>query len=119
MLARNRTIGTGAGFAHGFDGLGRVEQRCGANLGDFAIREEGDGDVGGRGAFRKFRDGKDVIRVERKKSSVNFAAERFDGGTDQFKAISRILHNAAPGRAGVADLMTKVGHRELFLGEGK
>ena len=107
----------GAGFVHGFEGLGGVKKTRGVNLRDVTAREEGDGDVGGRHRFREFGDGEDIEGIQSKENCVEITAKRFDGCADGFKAIL-IFDDAAPSGAREADLVREMRHAGSFSEKG-
>ena len=80
------------------------------DLSDLATGRKSDGDRGRGDVFGEFRDGEDIVGIERKKGGLNFPPKRFEGAANSFEAVPRILHHMDPRIVGEADLMAKERH---------
>lgn len=103
------------GILHGLENAGGVEQSGAMDSGHIAAGEELNGNVRVGDMIRELRDDQDLKRIDGEESRVHGATETFDGGTYSGKAIV-VIEDASPGGTGVADLVTEVGHDDLFLG---
>ena len=106
-----------AGLLHDLEKAGGIEKSRVVDRGDIAPGEELYGNVGVRDMVRELGDDQDIERIDREESRVHGAAEGFDGGTYGGEAVV-IFKDAYPGGTGVANLMTEVGHGDLFPGKG-
>jgi len=86
------------------------------DLSDLATGRKSDGDRGRGDVFGEFRDGEDIVGIERKKGGLNFPPKRFEGAANSFEAVPRILHHMDPRIVGEADLMAKERHGISFSG---
>jgi hypothetical protein len=87
------------------------KKRYGADVGDGSSLREGHRDGSWRNLIGKFGDDENVEGAERKEGGLELAAEFFDGGTDGFKTIQRVVKKTVAGICRVTDLMAKEGHR--------
>ncbi len=88
------------------------------NVGDGSPLGESDGDIRRGDMLREFRDDENIERAESEERGFEVAAELFDGVTDSFVAIVRIVEEALTSVRGVADLMAEVGHALPLSGGG-
>ena len=103
-----------AGFLYGFQDLRSAEELRGVGTGHIASREQGDVNGGSGNALGEVAEEQDVEGIEGKKSGEDLPVKRFNGGTNDFKTILSVLKNTGPSRAGVTDLVAKVGHEVSF-----
>lgn len=118
MRAGDWPIRIRAGLLYGLERLGGAEKSGGMNAGHFAASGKTNGNIGRGNIVGKFRDDQDIVRIHGEKSGVDGTAQSFDGRTYGFKAVFGVFQDAGPGGGSEANLVTEVGHKDLFLGEG-
>ena len=104
-----------ASLLHDLENAGGIEKSCAMDGGNVAISKELNGNVGVGDMIRELGDDQDIEGIDGEESGVHGAAERFDGGAHGGEAVV-VFEDAGPGGTGVANLMTEVGHDDLFPG---